>query len=244
MNRRDLVFVAGASSDLGVALIRRLLESGDASILAHYHQSRERLDQIGQLGAQGRIRPICADFESIESVERMAADLEEVPDQIVYLPALKLRYERFSKFNLGHFDRDMNIQVRSAIALFKRLLPKMAELPRAKVVFVLSTVTARVPPKFMSMYTVVKHAQLGLMRALASEYAGSPITINAVSPTMIDTRFLDEVPAVAKEMTAAAAPRGRIASTDDVVGAIQFLLSRESDFITGVELPVTGGGAF
>ena len=242
MSPPDRVLVAGASSDLGIALIRRLLESGDASILAHYHKSPERIER---LGAQGRIRPICADFESVESVERMVDELsDQVPDQLVYLPALKLRYERFSRFDLGHFDRDMNIQVRSAVALLKRLLPKMAELPRAKVVFVLSTVTARVPPRFMSMYTVVKHAQLGLMRALASEYASSRITINAVSPTMIETRFLDEVPAIAKEMTAAAAPRGRIAGTDDVVGAIQFLLSRESDFVNGIELPVAGGGAF
>jgi len=110
-------------------------------------------------------------------------------------------------------------------------------------VFVLSSVTARVPPKFMSMYTVVKHAQLGLMRALASEYASSRITINAVSPTMIETRFLDEVPAPAKQMSAPAAPRGRLATTADVLGSIQFLLSRESDFISGIELPVTGGGA-
>jgi 3-oxoacyl-[acyl-carrier protein] reductase len=239
MSRPDLVLVAGASSDLGVALVRRLLQNGAASVLAHYHQGRERIEQ---LGAHDRIRPVCADFESIESVERMVDELgDQVPDQLVYLPALKLRYERFSKFNLGHFDKDMNVQVRSAIALCKRLLPKMAELPRAKVVFVLSSVTSRVP-KFMSMYTVVKHAQLGLMRALASEYASSRITINAVSPTMIDTRFLDEVPAIAKEMTAAAAPRGRIASTGDVVGAIEFLLSPASDFISGIELPVTGGG--
>jgi 3-oxoacyl-[acyl-carrier protein] reductase len=238
----ELVFVAGASSDLGTALIRRLLTSGDASIIAHYHKSPERIEQ---LGGHGRIRAVAADFESIESVERMADELgDRVPDQVVYLPALKLRYERFSKFSLGHFDRDMNVQVRSAIALLKRLLPKMAELPRAKVVFVLSSVTASMPPKFMSMYTTVKHAQLGLMRALASEYASSRININAVSPTMIETRFLDEIPAIAKEMSAAAAPRGRIASTDDVVGAIQFLLSRESDFIQGIELPVTGGGAY
>ena len=240
MSRRELVFVAGASSDLGIALIRRLLQSGDASIVAHYHKSPER---IADLGAHDRVRAVCADFESIESVERMADELgDQVPDQLVYLPALKLRYERFSKFNLGHFDRDMNVQVRSAVALLKRLLPKMAELPRAKVVFVLSSAAARTPPKFMSMYTVVKHAQLGLMRALASEYAASRITINAVSPTMTDTRFLDEIPAIAKEMSAAAAPRGRIATTDDVVGAIQFLLSPGSDFITGTELPVTGGG--
>ena len=242
MNPPDRILVAGASSDLGIALIRRLLESGDTSILAHYHKSPERIER---LGTQGRIRAIGADFESVESVERMVDELsDQVPDQLVYLPALKLRYERFSRFDLGHFDRDMNIQVRSAVALLKRLLPKMAELPRAKVVFVLSTVTARVPPRFMSMYTVVKHAQLGLMRALASEYASSRITINAVSPTMIETRFLDEVPAIAKEMTAAAAPRGRIATTGDVVGAIQFLLSRESDFVNGIELPVAGGGAF
>jgi 3-oxoacyl-[acyl-carrier protein] reductase len=238
----DLVLVAGASSDLGIALIRRLLESGDASIVAHYHQGRERIEQ---LDGHGRIRALAADFESIESVERMVDQLgDQLPSQLVYLPALKLRYERFSKFSLGHFDRDMTIQVRSAIALLKRLLPRMAELPRAKVVFVLSSVTARVPPKFMSMYTTVKHAQLGLMRALASEYASSKININAVSPGMIETRFLDDIPAIAKEMSAAAAPRGRIASTDDVVGAIQFLLSPESDFINGIELPVTGGGAY
>ena len=241
MSRPDLVLVAGASSDLGVALIRRLLQSGDASIVAHYHSSAERIEQ---LGARDRIQPVSADFESVESVERMVEQLDgRVPSQIVYLPALKLRYERFSKFNLDHFDRDMNVQVRSAIALFKRLLPKMAELPRAKVVFVLSSVTGRVPPKFMSMYTVVKHAQLGLMRALASEYGSSRITINAVSPTMIETRFLDEIPAIAKEMSAAAAPRGRIATTDDVVGAIEFLLSPASDFISGIEIPVTGGAS-
>jgi len=241
MSRPDLVLVAGASSDLGVALIRRLLQSGDASIVAHYNKSAERIEQ---LGAPDRIQPVSADFESVESVERMVEQLDgRVPSQIVYLPALKLRYERFSKFNLDHFDRDMNVQVRSAIALFKRLLPKMVELPRAKVVFVLSSVTGRVPPKFMSMYTVVKHAQLGLMRALASEYGSSRITINAVSPTMIETRFLDEIPAIAKEMTAAAAPRGRIATTDDVVGAIEFLLSPASDFISGIELPVTGGAS-
>jgi 3-oxoacyl-[acyl-carrier protein] reductase len=241
MSRPDLVLVAGASSDLGIALIRRLLGTTDVSILAHYHSSPERIDQ---LGARDRIRAVSADFESIESVERMVEEVgDRAPDQVVYLPALKLRYERFAKFDFGHFDRDMNVQVRSAITLFRRLLPKMAELPRAKVVFVLSSATGRVPPKFMSMYTVVKHAQLGLMRALASEYASSRITINAVSPTMIETRFLDEIPAIAKEMTAAATPRGRIATTDDVVGAIQFLLSPGSDFISGIELPVTGGGA-
>jgi 3-oxoacyl-[acyl-carrier protein] reductase len=234
----ELVLIAGASSDLGVALTGRLL-AADVRIIAHHHTSGDRVVR------DPRVEPLSADFASLASVERMAAEILDrigVPDQVVYLPAVKLRYERFTKFDMAHFDRDLNIQVRSAITLLTRLLPRMAKKHRAKIVFVLSSVTRGVPPKFLSMYTVTKYAQLGLMRALASEYAATGVTINAVSPGMIDTRFLDGIPALSKEMGAAAMPRGRLATPADVIGAIQFLLSPDSDFMTGVELPVTGGG--
>lgn len=235
---RELVLVAGGSSDIGGALIRRLLSATDARIVAHHHAGADRIPR------DERVRTLEADFSSTEAVAAMADRILSeigVPDEVVYLPGLKLRYERFSKFDLDHLDRDFDIQVRAAVALLRRLLPHMAKKPRAKVVFVLSSVTRGAPPRFMSMYTVVKHAQLGLMRALASEYAATGVTINAVSPAMVETRFLDEIPALAKEMSTASMPRGRIASPDDVVGAILFLLSKDSDFVTGIEVPVTGG---
>jgi 3-oxoacyl-[acyl-carrier protein] reductase len=216
-------------------------------IVAHHHGGLERLAAVKDVDPDGRVLPMMADFSSLASVEELAASVlgtHGVPDKLVYLPGLKLRYERFSKFDLAHFDRDMTVQVRSASALLRRLVPQMAKKPRAKVVFVLSTVTRGAPPKFMSMYTIVKHAQLGLVRALASEYAGTGLNVNAVSPSMVETRFLDDIPGLAKEMAAQASPRGRIATPGDVVGAIEFLLSPSSDFMTGVEVPVTGGSGF
>jgi len=194
-----------------------------------------------------RVHKVEADFASLAEVDRLAEEVTAqhgVPDLLVYLPAAKLRYERFIKFDMEHFDRDLTIQVRGAVVLLRRLLPAMAKKPRAKVVFVLSSVTRGVPPKFMAMYTVVKQAQLGLMRALASEYAATGVTINAVSPSMIETRFLDDIPGLAREMSAKAAPRDRNARTEDVVGSIMYLLSSDSDFVTGIELPVTGGSVF
>jgi 3-oxoacyl-[acyl-carrier protein] reductase len=82
------------------------------------------------------------------------------------------------------------------------------------------------------------------MRALASEYAGTGVSVNAISPGMVETRFLDNVPDVAKQMAAAANPRGRNATPDDVVGAMMFLLSSKVNYITGIELPVTGGAVY
>lgn len=242
-NSPELIFVAGGSSDIGVALIERLLESTDAQIIAHHHASAIRLEEL-KLSAGDRLQVITADFSSTDSVVQMADQTVErfgLPSQVVYLPGLKLRYERFAKFDLDHFERDMTIQLKSAIALFRSLAPKMSKLPRAKIVFVLSSVTRGAPPKFMSMYSIVKHAQVGLMRSLATEYASTGLSVNAVSPSMVKTRFLDDIPDLAKQMGAAAAPRGRLATPEEVAGAIQFLLSTDSDSMTGIELPVTGG---
>ena len=243
----DMVLITGASSDIGLTLANRLITSGDAIVLAHYHSSPDRIERLAKSLAQSRIHPIPADFTSIESVEAMIQQVIEkygIPNKIIHLPALKLRYERFTKFNLDHFNKDMTIQIGAAVAILRRVLPSMIKMPRAKIVFVLSSVTRGVPPKFMSMYTTVKQAQLGLMRSLASEYSSTGVCINAVSPSMVDTRFLGDIPDLVKQMSMSAAPRGRIATPMDVVGAIEYLLSDASDFITGIELPVTGGSVF
>src|SRR5205814_4850585 len=87
-----------------------------------------------------RVTPMAADFGDATAVEAFAARVvaeHGAPDGLVYLPGLKLRYERFGKFDLAHFDRDFAVQVRSAVVLLKKLLPAMAKKPRAKVVFAL-----------------------------------------------------------------------------------------------------------
>jgi 3-oxoacyl-[acyl-carrier protein] reductase len=238
------VFIAGASSAIGLTLLRRLAGDNDATLLAHCNSNRGAVDELIQLGSFARIHPLVADFSNSAAVASLLDEVTskfETPNKIVYLPASPLRYERFAKFDIEAFDRDMRIQVRSAIILLRRLAPAMAKLPRARIVFLLSSVTRGLPPRFMSMYTLVKHAQLGLMKALASEYSASGLTVNGISPGMVDTPFVAGIPPLAKEAAAATAPRGRIATPADVIGAIEFLLSDAADYITGVEVPVSGG---
>jgi 3-oxoacyl-[acyl-carrier protein] reductase len=242
----DVLLLTGASSDLGLALVRRLLARPEPPlVLAHVSSGGERVQALRDELHTDLLQTVQADFTSADAVAAMAdriAAEHGAPSQVVHLPGLKLRYERFPKFDWDHFQRDLAVQLQSAIVLLQRFLPKMAKMPRARVVFVLSSVTRGLPPKFMSMYTIVKHAQLGLMKALAAEYAGTGVTVNAVSPSMVATRFLESLPEVAVQMAASSSPRGRHATPDEVVGAIAFLLSPEADYVSGAELPVTAAG--
>jgi len=242
----DLILITGASSDIGMALIRHLMAGANPPVvLAHSYTGGPRIEALQQEFGE-LIQPLQADFSKREDVSAMADDIAArygVPTAIVHMPAMKVVHERFSKFPWKQFDDDIAVQLESAIVLLQRFLPKMAKLPRARVVFMLSFVTQSMPPKFMSYYTILKYAQLGLMRATAAEYASTNVRINGISPSTVDTQFLSGITEVAVQMAAAASPQGRNATPQDLLGAIEFLLSPAADFITGADIPVTAGGS-
>jgi 3-oxoacyl-[acyl-carrier protein] reductase len=238
------ILITGASSDIGVTLIRRLMaQSAPPVVLAHSFRGGTKLQEL-QAEFGERVQSVQADFSDTESVAAMAEQIVTqfgVPARFVHLPALRLSHERFPKFRLDRFAEDMSVQVESAIVLLKRFLPQMAKQPGARIVFMLSSNTHGMPPKFTSMYTVVKYAQLGLMRSLAAEYAGTELRVNSVSPSMIETQFLQDMAPLAVQMSAASNPLGRNATPADVVGAIEFLLSPDSSYMTGIDIPITAG---
>jgi 3-oxoacyl-[acyl-carrier protein] reductase len=239
------ILITGASSDIGRALIRRLLETSDkATVLAHYNRSAEKLAALKEEFGD-KLSLFQADFSQASSVTQMADQITRnhgTPASIVHLPALRLTHERFTKFQWDRFEEDMAVQVGSAVILLKAFLPKMAKLPRARVLFILSSVVHGVPPKYMTMYTTLKYTQLGLMRSLAAEYASTPIRINAISPSMVETQFLSEISDIARQMSASANPQGRNATPSDLLGAMELLLSPASDYIHGVDLAIAAGG--
>jgi 3-oxoacyl-[acyl-carrier protein] reductase len=238
------ILITGASSDIGCALIRQLLARQDPPrILAHYFSSAKKLQSL-QVEFGDALQLLRADFTAPASVlniaDRIAAEYG-TPASIVHLPALRLSYERFTKFNWERFETDLAVQVQAAVVLLQRFLPKMVKLPRARVVFMLSSVVHGLPPKFMSMYTTIKYTQLGLMRALAAEYAATPVRINAISPSMVETQFLQDIAEVAIQVSASANPLGRNATPADLMGAIELLLSPASDYIHGIAIPIAAG---
>lgn len=243
---KEVVLILGASSDIGCALIREIASNQNV-ILASYNKSPERLAELA--GENGRtIVPIQADLSSEAQVKDLIESVRKgygCPVKIVHLAAAKYENVRFKDISWERIQADIDIQVRSIVLILKEFLPRMAALGKhCKVVLMLSSCTMNVPPKYLSHYVTVKYALLGLMKAVAAEYANKCVNINAVSPSMIETRFLENVPPKIAEMNAAAVPFQRNATTRDIVPMIRFLLSEGADYMTGVNVPITGGSIF
>ncbi len=237
--------ITGASSDVGIALIRRLLAHGNEEdiVAAQGYGDLEGLIPLIK-EYPGRVKTYDVDLTRAESLNAFLGSVEATagpPSHFVHLPALRLINAKFKNFDEARFALDMNVQLNSAVAVCKRFLPHMAKRRFGRVLFMLSSYVIGVPPRNAAAYVMAKEALQGLAKSLAADYAGFGVTVNCVAPSMMETKFLADTPHLIVETSAAENPMGRNATPEDVAPAMEFLLGGEAGFITGVTLPITGG---
>ena len=79
------------------------------------------------------------------------------------------------------------------------------------------------------------------MKDVAAEYASKGITVNGISPQMIETKFLKDVPELIVEQQRTAGPLQRLLQKEDILPMMKLLLSEEAAAITGENIGITGG---
>ena len=238
---KDSILVIGASSDLGIEFVKE--NKSQDYILAHYFQSRDRLENLKR-ASRDKLEMFQADLSSEDEIDRMITSVEQdygTPKKLVFLAAPRVNNIRFKDISWEDFDRDLQVSLKSTVLILRRFLPKLAKERQGKVVVVLSSYVEGMPPKALSHYVTAKYALLGLTKALASEYSDRNIQINAVSPSMIETQFLQNLNPKLVELNAYRHPLRRNATPKDVIPTINMLLSSDSDFITGSNIQITGG---
>jgi len=241
---KDIILIIGASSDIGLNLIKNI--DNEALMIAHYNSSNEQLLELSK-NIDNELVTIKADLSKEDEINKLLDVIEfdyGVPNKIIHLAANKVENIRFKDIYWSDFEKDINISFKSTVLILNRFLPKMAKLRKGKVVIMLSSYVLGVPPKALTHYTTIKYALLGLVKSLASEYSDKNIQINAVSPSMIDTKFLDNINEKFVELNAYNHPLKRNAKIDDITPIIKILISKESDYMNGINIPITGGSIF
>jgi 3-oxoacyl-[acyl-carrier protein] reductase len=239
-----ILLVTGASSEVGMRLVDEIYADYDL-IYLQYRTKNDSFEKIlSAHEGEGKIVPLQADFTDETNVSQMIEKIKEtgkLPNQIVHLPAPKAYNKQFHKDKWENFQLGWEIEVHSIVTLLQTFIPSMAKNRYGRIVFMLTSCTQNYPAKYQSAYVTVKYALMGLMKSLSVEYADKGITVNGVSPDMMETKFLSDIPEMIVEQNRESSPIGRNILVDEVTPVIRYMLSDHGAAMTGQNVGISGG---
>ena len=238
--------ITGASSEVGMAYIRKLDESvpEKVTVVAHYANNKSGLEILQKELRNVNLHIVQADLALADGADKICAFIKEQGLEVTHV--LHLAASAFSHIKIKKWDeekvrREMQIQFFSFASLMKEILPKMAKMGYGRICVMLSSYVLGTPPKFMSDYVAVKSALLGYIKAAAVEYAEKGVRINGISPNMMETKFLQNIDEKIVQMTAESSALKRNIHVEETVSGIAYLLSDEASYVNGTNLNLSGG---
>ncbi|WP_042391695.1 SDR family oxidoreductase [Streptacidiphilus carbonis] len=240
-----LAVVTGASRGIGRAMARALAEAGADVVGVSANLEESGSDVEKDVTAAGRsFEAIRADFADPAAVAALGRELAERtrPVDILVNNAGTIRRAPAADHPAADWDLVLQVNLTAQFALAQAVGAAMVRRGHGKVIFTASLLSFQggitVPG-----YTAAKHGVAGLTKALANEWAGCGVNVNAIAPGYIAT---DNTQALQDDPARSAAildriPAARWGAAQDLAGATVFLASPASDYVHGIVLPVDGG---
>lgn len=158
------------------------------------------------------------------------------PAQIIVLNAGIFRIEAFEETTTASWSQTLAVNLTGAFLCARRALPAMRQGGYGRVVAIGSSAGKTGGAKSMAAYAASKAGVMALAKSIASEYAGTGVTSNALAPSLIDTDMISAMPDMRSRV-----PVGRLGTPDDVAAVVAFLCSSHAGYITGEVVDVNGG---
>ena len=239
-----VALVIGGTGGIGKATCLQLAEDG-FDVAIHFHKNKESAekirDEITLLDRKAIIvNADITDFGQVkEMVEKTIRKLNTVT-VVINCSTASVPNIKFSDLEWGIIQEHFDTNIKGSFNILKCVVPIMEQNKRGKIIN-LSTLAVDTPKSEWLHYITAKSALSGFTKALAMELAPKGIRINLVSPGMTDTALVTDVQGKVRLLTAARTPLRRLATPEDVAGAISFLASEKSDYLTGETIRVNGG---
>jgi len=239
-----VAIVTGAARGIGREFVLALARAGARVVAADLNDCGETVAAAGA-GAVG-VRADVANAASVQAMAEAAVKAFGRIDVLVNNAALyaALRGGRFDRITEADWDAAMRVNVKGIWQCCKAVVPEMRKAGAGSIVNMASLAALYGTP-FALHYTVSKAAVIGLTRGLARELGRDNIRVNSIAPSAVLTEgtreFFGDKHERALEVIAAGQSINRNLHPADVAGAMLWLASTQSAFVTGQTIAVDGG---
>jgi 2-deoxy-D-gluconate 3-dehydrogenase len=239
-----VALITGCRRGIGLAMACGLADAGADIIGVSAAQESTGSTVAREIERRGRsFRGYRADLSDRAAVRALASRVTaEGPIDILVNNAGTIRRAPAVEYLDADWDHVLEVDLTAQFLLARDIGRGMLERGRGKIVFTASLLSFQGGINIPA-YTAAKSGIAGITRALANEWAGRGVNVNAIAPGYIAT---DNTAALRADPDRNASilariPAGRWGRPDDVVGATIFLASAASDYVHGTILAVDGG---
>ena len=242
MNKTALI--TGATGGIGEALCREFAALG-YNIIIHYNSNEESAKRIkNELKSTYNVN-VCtvqADLTYPEKAKELGKTARYIMGNVdILINNAGMAYQQLFQLCDDKKVGDLfNINIMSAMALTKELLPDMINNKWGRVINI-SSMWGVSGASCEVHYSASKSALTGFTKALAKEVGPSGITVNCVTPGFIDTKMNSHLDESAVKEIVDSTPIPRAGTGEDVAYLCSFLASDKAEFITGQIIGVDGG---
>ncbi|KAI9457465.1 hypothetical protein BJY52DRAFT_1187301 [Lactarius psammicola] len=246
-----VALVTGAARGIGRAIALCLADDGFDVAVNDIPGTSELDELIQEIKSKGRRSlgvpaDISLEPEVERTIQKVVQDLGSL--DVMVANAGVVAYESFQDITVEGFDRVMAVNARGTMLCYKHAGKQMIAQGHGGRIIGASSLTGKQASHVAPSYSATKFAIRGLTQAagtpfprLAQEFGEHGITVNAYSPGVVDTRFIDPLRATDASGTnsqalddhVASIPIRRIGKPEDVAGLVSYLASDSASFITG-----------
>jgi NAD(P)-dependent dehydrogenase (short-subunit alcohol dehydrogenase family) len=242
----QVAIVTGAERGIGRGLAVGLARAG-ARLLLNYHLSKADVNETVRLVREAGSEAFVVKGDigvpaTAQKLVKTAYQRFGRLDTIVNNAGIH-RYKYLAQVTEADWEAQLSVNLKGPFFLSQQAVAAWRRHKTSGQIINITSCGAEIPFPASAAYNASKFGLLGLTRQLALELAPEGIRVNAVAPGVVHTSINDELlrqPGY-REAWQRVIPAGRVAEPADLVGAVLFLCSDASKYITGQQLAVDGG---
>lgn len=233
----DRVLVIGAGSGIGREAALALGAHG-ATVVCADRDSTTAAETAAMIGGSATSTEL--DVLDLDAVRAAADEFSDI-SALVFTAAMNVR-KRIADYTMEEFDRVVNLNMRASFALIQAFAPKMAANGGGSIIG-FASIRAYVVEPGQGVYAATKAGLVQLARTAAAEFGPDGVRVNVIAPGVVETPLTAQIKNNPEWYNAYArkGALGRWSKPEELAGAVVYLASNASSYVTGSVLMVDGG---